>query len=94
MSDPAGRKPSAGDLLADPLPQLTGAQRGRQLLATGAAADPHQPEVAYRGTAGLGFTLDVDHLMAALDGLPGVHGAEYACSNDYDSHGVQLAWPK
>lgn len=83
----AGRaKAGTGHVGADPLPQLAGPQCGVQLVAARPATDPHQAEVAHRGTARFALALDVHDLVASVDGLPGVHGPQHATSDDYDSH--------
>ncbi len=75
------------DAGADLLPQLPGPQRGLQLLPARSATDPDLAEIAQRGTAGLSLALDLYDLVAAVDCVPGVHGAHHAGSDDYDSHG-------
>ncbi len=81
-----GAEAQAGHLRADAFPELAGPQGGVELFSPGPSTDPDLAEITQGRAAGLRFSLDLDDLVAAFDCLPGVHGADHAASDDYDSH--------
>ncbi len=83
-----GSEADAGRLGGGPVPELAGPESELELLAGGAAAHPHQAEVAHRCPARFGIGFEVDDLPATSARLDGVHGAHNAAPDHDGSFGA------